>query len=132
MREYKIARRVGEGIANEFTESHEDGMTRLLVVWHAPPIFVFAGKDGRVGHDRLKPRTRSAVGDGRTSKVFVFHVGRTLLSAAFDFDFAFGLALDSPLLLRSGKIKVNPKVKSGGQECPPYTRIDPRTTIEIH
>ena len=130
MRQNEIARRVGEGIANEFTESHENGMTRLLVMWHAPPIFVFACKDGRVGHDLWKARTSPAVGDARTSKLFTFRVGRTLLSAAFDFDFDLTLTLtclpllfDLALLLQPlGKIKINPNVKTGGQECPPYTR----------
>ncbi len=38
------------------------------------------------------------------------------------------LLFDFPLILAGpGKIKINPKVKTGGQECPPYTRprIDP-------
>jgi hypothetical protein len=72
MRENQIARCGGEGIANEFAESHEDGMAWLLVVRHAPPIFVFAGKNRRIGHNRLQPQTRSAVGDAGTRKMFVF------------------------------------------------------------
>ena len=41
-------------------------------------------------------------------------VERTLLSAAFEV--AFGLAF-----FRRRKVRTNSKVKSGGQECPPYT-----------
>jgi hypothetical protein len=47
-------------------------------------------------------------------------VGRTLLSAAFDVALAVAVAF-----VRMPKIKANHKVKIGGQECPPYTRIDP-------
>src|SRR5579862_33460 len=42
-------------------------------------------------------------------------VGRTLLSAAFDFVFDLGLNLTSILNNKS-----NTRVKSGGQECPPH------------
>ena len=46
-------------------------------------------------------------------------VERTLLSAAFDV--VVGLAF-----FRRRKIRTNAKVKSGGQECPPYTFQHPR------
>ena len=51
MRENQVARRVGKGIADEFAESHEDGTAGFLVMRHAAPITVFAGKDRRVGHN---------------------------------------------------------------------------------
>src|SRR5271166_2248479 len=72
MRENQIARRVGEGIADELAESHKDRTARLLVMWHAPPIFVFAAEGRSVGHSPLKPRIRVCVSDGRTSRAFGF------------------------------------------------------------
>ena len=57
MYENEIARRVGEGIADEFAEGHKDGAARLLVMWHAPPIFVFAAEGRKVGHNLLKARS---------------------------------------------------------------------------
>jgi len=41
-------------------------------------------------------------------------VGRTLLSAAFDFDRA--------VAETTSKVKNKPNFKSGGQKCPPYAR----------
>ncbi len=38
---------------------------------------------------------------------------RTLLSAAFDIDFEVDF-----------EIKINPKIKGGGQECPPHTQTE--------
>ena len=57
VRENEIARRVGEGIADEFAEGHKNRTARLLVMRHAPPILVFAAEGMKVGHDSLKART---------------------------------------------------------------------------
>jgi hypothetical protein len=88
MRENEIARRVGEGVANEFAEGHKDGAARLLVMWHASPIFVFAAEGRKVGHDLLKTRTMPLSVTAEHAERLLSRVERTLLSAAFDLDFA--------------------------------------------
>jgi hypothetical protein len=64
MRQNEVARRVGEGIADELTESHKDGMARLLIMRHAPPIFVFVSEDGGVDHTTIQGPGQSPVCDG--------------------------------------------------------------------
>ncbi len=57
MRENEIAGGVGEEIADELTEGHEDGTARLLVMRQSPPILVFAAEGGKFGHDLLQAKT---------------------------------------------------------------------------
>jgi hypothetical protein len=116
MRENEMACSVGERIVDEFAEGHKDRVTWLLVVWHAPPIFVFAAERRMVGHDLLKTRTMALSVTGVHPTSSLSSVERTLLSAAFDFDFGFLADLGNV----KNKIKINSKIKGGGQECPPY------------
>src|SRR5580704_15933287 len=74
MRENEIACLVGEGITNEFAEGHKDSAARLLVMRHAPSIFVFAAESGRVGHDSIEGSKHGLVSDGWTSKMLIFFV----------------------------------------------------------
>jgi hypothetical protein len=89
MRENEMACRVGEGIVDEFAEGHKDRVTRLLVVWHAPPIFIFAAEGRMVGHDLLKAQIMALSVTGKHAISSLSRVERTLLSAAFDFVLVF-------------------------------------------
>ena len=54
VRENKIACRAGEGNANQLAESHKERTARLLVMRHAPAVFVFVSKDARTSHGLLQ------------------------------------------------------------------------------
>jgi len=110
MRENEIARRVGEGIADEFAESHKDGTARLLVMRHAPRYSYLRLRTGEsaILYRRREPWPLSVTAEH--AKSLLSRVERTLLSAAFDVG-SCGLGESN-----------QQQVKGGGQECPPYTQ----------
>src|SRR5271163_3432023 len=64
------------------------------------------------------PVMRAVLRSGTGMQAVFVCVGRTLLSAAFDFDFGFPRG---PAVKGKNNIKI--KIKSGGQECPPHTQV---------
>src|SRR5450755_1848504 len=75
-----------------------------------------------ISSDALRKTCWRKKRDGEHSRATA-SVERTLLSAAFDVDFDSGFD--------PGQITNNPKVKSGGQECPP-TRLLRVVTLLLH
>jgi len=63
VRENKIACWAREGTANQLAESHKERTARLLVMRHAPAVFVFVFKIARTQHGSLECLTAGAVCD---------------------------------------------------------------------
>ncbi len=63
VRKNDIACWAGEGSANELAESYKQGTARLLVMRHAPPVFIFAFKVARNSHGPFQCRDTCAVSD---------------------------------------------------------------------